>query len=63
MGVLITLYAPTKPMMQAAREAEYYTSPTWGHKYPRIQIITIKELFAGKKLDIPIAEQPYQRAR
>lgn len=41
MGILITLYEPTEQMKQAAMEAEYYESPTWGHKYPKIQIITI----------------------
>lgn len=53
MGILITLYDPTKPMKEAAFEANHYTSPTWGHKYPKIQIITIPELLAGKKPEIP----------
>ncbi len=53
MGILITLYEPTKPMKEAAFEANHYTSPTWGHKYPKIQIITIPELLAGKKPEIP----------
>ena len=48
MGILLTLHEPTEPMKNAAMEAEYYTSPTWGHKYPRIQILTIKELLEGK---------------
>ncbi len=53
MGILITLYEPTEQMKQAAMEAEYYKSPTWGHKYPKIQIITIPELISGKKPIIP----------
>lgn len=53
MGILITLYEPTEQMKQAAMEAEYYESPTWGHKYPKIQIITIPELISGKKPIIP----------
>lgn len=53
MGILITLYEPTKPMKEAAFEANHYTSPTWGHKYPKIQIITIPELLSGKKPEIP----------
>jgi DNA modification methylase len=53
MGILITLYEPTKPMKEAAMEAEYYESPTWGHKYPKIQTITIPELLSGKKPIIP----------
>ena len=53
MGIFITLNEPTEPMKQAAMEAEYYESPTWGHKYPKIQIITIKELLSGIKPVIP----------
>jgi DNA modification methylase len=53
MGILITLYEPTEQMKQAAMEAEYYESKTWGHKYPKIQIITIPELLSGKKPIIP----------
>ena len=53
LGVLITLYEPTEPMMQTAREYDYYESPTWGQKYPRVQIITIQELLSGKKPNLP----------
>lgn len=53
MGIMITLYDPTKPMIDAALEAEYYQSPTWGHKYPKIQIITIPELLSGKRPNTP----------
>lgn len=53
MGILITLYEPTEQMKTTAMEAEYYESSTWGHKYPKIQIITIKELISGKKPILP----------
>jgi hypothetical protein len=53
MGVLITLDEPTQPMKIAAMEAGYYESPTWGHKYPKIQISTITELLQKKKPMIP----------
>jgi len=53
MGMLITLYEPTEHMKQAAMEAEYYESPTWGHKYPKIQIITIPELLKGIRPVLP----------
>jgi site-specific DNA-methyltransferase (adenine-specific) len=39
MGILIMLEEPTEPMKREARDAEYYESPTWGRKYPKIQII------------------------
>jgi len=53
MGILITLHEPTQPMINAALEAEYYESPTWGHKYPKIQIITIPQLLSEMKPNIP----------
>jgi len=53
MGILITLYEPTEQMKQAAMEAEYYESKTWGHKYPKIQISTIPELLRGSKPILP----------
>jgi site-specific DNA-methyltransferase (adenine-specific) len=53
MGILITLYEPTEQMKQAAMEAEYYESLTWGHKYPKIQILTIPELLMGSKPILP----------
>lgn len=53
-GVLITMYEPTKPMRTDAASAGFYTSP-WG-KHPRLQILTVGELLAGKKLDMPPAQ-------
>lgn len=53
MGILITLHEPTEPMKQATFEAEYYKSTTWGHKYPKIQILTILELLKGSKPILP----------
>lgn len=53
MGILITLYEPTEQMKQVAMEAEYYESPTWGQKYPKIQIITVEGLLSGNKPILP----------
>ncbi len=52
-GVFITLEEPTKPMKTGAVSSGYYKSPL-GHNYPKIQILTIKELLAGKKIDYPV---------
>jgi len=60
MGILITLYEPTEQMKTTAMEAEYYESPTWGHKYPKAQIITINELLSGNKPILPHT-QPRKR--
>jgi DNA modification methylase len=56
-GVLITMKPPTKPMIKEATEAGQYASPGWHTKHPRLQIITVGELLAGKRLDIPPVRQ------
>jgi len=51
MGVLLTLEEPTKPMRSEAASAGWFESP-WG-KHPKLQIITVGELLAGKTVDHP----------
>lgn len=50
-GVLITLEEATKPMLTEAAAADFYKS-SWGN-HPRLQILTIAELLAGKRIDYP----------
>jgi len=52
-GVLITMEPPTKPMQKEAAEAGFYKPPGLAEKYPRIQILSIEELLAAKKIDYP----------
>ncbi len=51
MGVFITLTPPTKPMIVRAASAGFYKTE-WG-EYPKVQIITITDLFEGKKPHMP----------
>ena len=51
-GVLLAMEEPTKPMRVEAAGAGFYDSP-WGGRYPRLQILTIEELLAGKGVDRP----------
>jgi SAM-dependent methyltransferase len=51
-GVLITLEEPTRNMKAETAGAGFYESP-WHTKHPRIQVFTIEELLAGKKIDFP----------
>ena len=46
LGVLLTLNAPTKGMRTEAASAGFYASP-WG-RHPRVQILTVGELLAGR---------------
>jgi DNA modification methylase len=50
-GVLVTLRPPTRGMLKAIADGEYYQSP-WG-KHKRLQIITVTDLFAGARIDYP----------
>jgi len=53
-GVYITLEEPTKPMIEEAASAGFYEPEHWpGNYYPRIQILTIKELIDGKNIEYP----------
>lgn len=46
-GLFITLASPTKPMLKEAASCGFYKAGN-GREYPRIQILTIKELLNGK---------------
>ena len=50
-GVLITLAEPTAPMKKEAVAAGFYKTE-YG-EYAKIQILTIEQLFAGQKPDMP----------
>jgi len=53
-GALITLKPPTKAMKEEAAAADFYVPEHFPERrFPRIQILTIADLFAGKKLDYP----------
>src|SRR5487761_2113970 len=54
-GVLLSLQEPTQPMRTEAASAGFYESH-WG-KHPRLQVITIAELLAGKQVDMPPIRQ------
>ena len=56
-GVLITLEAPTQPMITEAVAAGFYTSPNWG-SFPRLQILTVDRLLHGRqRLEMPPQQQ------
>lgn len=62
MGVLILMHPPTKGMKDAARTSGVYEWALMGRKYPKVQIITIPDLFGGKAVDIPTPMLPYVKA-
>lgn len=62
MGLFITLEPTTRPMRDAAAEAEPYYSPYWGRPYPGIQLMTVADLLAGAKPDLPPTRRTFQQA-
>jgi len=54
-AALITLEEPTEPMRAEALQAGFYKPHALVEPVPRIQILTIAELLAGKKLELPAA--------
>lgn len=56
-GVLISMLEPTGPMKEEAVTAGFFESKTWGKKYPKIQLLTIADLLAGKKIEMPPIRQ------
>ena len=63
MGLFVTLEEPTAPMKADAALAGEFYSELSKKSYPRIQIITIRELLDGRKPQIPLLVLPtYQQA-
>ena len=56
-GVLITLRAPTRPMLTEAADGGLYHSTVWNRSYPRLQVLTIEALLAGEEIDYPPSQQ------
>jgi site-specific DNA-methyltransferase (adenine-specific) len=54
-GVFITAALPTRPMETEAAAVGRFEDE-WGRTYPRLQIITLAELFQGRKPDIPFVD-------
>jgi DNA modification methylase len=51
-GTLISFNEPTQPMRAEAASAGFYTS--LGHNYPKVQLLTVGELLAGKTIEMPV---------
>ena len=54
-GFLITMDLPTKPMRDEIAAAGKYKHPLLAREDDRLQVITVAEILAGKRLDLPMA--------
>jgi hypothetical protein len=63
MGVLITMAETSPGVLDVADHGGSYTWPVNGSMFPRIQVITIKELLEGKRPKMPTLMLPYIQAQ
>ncbi|HMM80325.1 MAG TPA: restriction endonuclease [Pyrinomonadaceae bacterium] len=61
-GVYITLEPPTKPMITEAVSAGFYHSDFFNKDYPRIQILTVEDILAGRGVSMPSDSVTFKKA-
>lgn len=62
MGILITLENPTAPMILECRKAGAYKNYYVNKSYQKLQIVTIKQILDGERLDVPLPKQILKKA-
>jgi site-specific DNA-methyltransferase (adenine-specific) len=62
MGVFICMDSPTKGMTEAANHSGFYVHPANGQSFPKVQIISVSEILAGKRPALPPVLLPYFQA-
>jgi hypothetical protein len=55
MGILIALKQPTKQMLRDAASSGFYTCSLG--TFPKIQIITVKDILADVRFDLPLIQR------
>lgn len=63
MGVLITLAPATRGVTDAINHGGVFTHPANGQQYPRLQHITVADLLAKKRPEVPPTFLPYIAAQ
>lgn len=56
-GILLTLEEPSKPMRDEASAVGKYKHPNFNREDDRIQIVTVAQILAGNRIDLPMARQ------
>lgn len=63
LGLLITITDPTPGMREVADKSGTYVNPLTQAKYPRVQVLSVAELLARKRPEMPSAILPYVQAK
>lgn len=61
-GIMITRHAPTKPMLQEAKEAGKFKE-TYLPPFDRLQIVTVQEILDGARMNLPLMEEVTKKAQ
>ena len=56
MGVLLVMQEPTQDMTTAAAKAGTWRDPTTDKRYPKIQLLSVSDIFEGKRVQHPGTE-------
>jgi len=63
LGLFLTLEEPSKPMLVEAASAGTFHSELAKREYPKVQIVTIRELLDGRRPQLPLLVMPtFQQA-
>ncbi|MHB8259131.1 MAG: DNA methyltransferase [Bacteroidia bacterium] len=57
MGYFITLYPPTKDMLEEAKKLGKYKNKMFGKDYDRIKIVTVEQILKGELFDVPKTQE------
>lgn len=63
LGVLITLHEPTRGMIDEMNHSGSWVHPSNGQSYPRIQLVSVAQLFDGVRPSLPPVFLPYVPAQ
>lgn len=61
MGYLITLY-PMKNLVHESKKYGAYNNKQFGYSYPKIDVINVEEILAGKRMELPISLDVLKKA-
>ncbi len=62
-AVLLTLNPPTRDMLTEAVAAGSWRSEFWQRDFPRVQIITVEEMLAGARVEMPPQTSAFAQAQ
>ena len=63
MGLFVCMVKPTPGMVAAANHSGTYVLPANGQRFPKVQLVTVRDLLDAVRPKMPLTELPYFAAR